>query len=683
MKFVWGGERNQKYSLRIFSLNFDKPCETLTLCGADFYRVFFNGKFISYGPERTASGYARKRKFSLQGVKEIKIEVAGYNHNSYCCDYQLPFFGAEILSGEKVLYTSLDFTCATPRSKITDVSRFSGQRTGLEVYDFTLEDEREEVVYEVQAPVILEGIGDRCKYLSLPFNELSSGEFSGFYAVNPAFCEFNPQNLASDSGFLVQRDFLEKTVSGYKEINFALDGERTGFIKLNVEAKEKTEIFCVFEEYLENGNWTFRRSGCNDLLSLTVKEGKTEFQSFEPYALKHLKIIYKGKAEILPSLVTQENDYANFITVDGKGEIFDVFSSAKSTFCQNAVDIFTDCPGRERAGWLCDSFFTAKAERLFTGDNQIERAFLENIIISNTPELDYRMIPKSFPSESNKDHYIPNWAMWFVLELKDYYLRTGDRSLITLAKDRVYNLVDFFKKYENEYSLLEDLESWVFVEWSVCNKEAYIKGVNFPSNILFSAMLEAVDFMYNDKVLGEKAKVIKKNVINLSFDGKFFADNAVRENGKLVRCADHLSETCQYYALFFGLDIGEEFSNKMIKEFGPFRKEEVYPEVGKSAPFIGNYLRLYWLIEKGEKERALKEIYGYFYPMVEKTKTLWEHNEAKASCNHGFASAVAELILKCTVGYEGVKEGKPLFTNLENAKDYGLKIKTNKEGQKK
>mgnify|MGYP003318721174 CR=1 FL=1 len=74
--------------------------------------------------------------------------------------------------------------------------------------------------------------------------------------------------------------------------------------------------------------------------------------------------------------------------------------------------------------------------------------------------------------------------MWFVLELKDYLIRTNDKSLIDMAKERVYNLLDFFKKYENEYFLLENLESWVFVEWSVCNKADYVKGVNFPSNIL-------------------------------------------------------------------------------------------------------------------------------------------------------------------------------------------------------
>ncbi len=679
MEFVWGGDREQKYSLRRFYLKLERSCEKLTLCAVDFYRVFLDGRFVSYGPERTATGYSRKRSVCLDGAKEIIIEVAGYNHNAYCCDYQLPFFGAEIINGDKVVYTSKDFSCYTSFSKKTDVSRYSGQRTGIEVYDLTDDRVVKEKIYEVKAPIILEEIGDRCKYFPAKFNKTSEGDFKGFDKISPAFSETNPQNLASEEGFLVQRDFIDKTKDGYREINYCLNRERTGFIKLQILAKEQSEIFMVFEEYLEDGKWHFRRSGCNDLIALTVPKGERIFQSFEPYAFKHLKIIYKGEVEFSPSLITQENDYTEFVSVEAEGKLGEVFNAARSTFSQNAVDIFTDCPGRERAGWLCDSFFTARAERLFTGKNDIERAFLENIIISQTPELDYRMIPKSFPSESNPNHYIPNWAMWFVIELKDYLLRTGDRELVERAKKRVYNLINFFEKYFNEYSLLEDLESWVFIEWSVCNRQAYTQGVNFPSNILFSAMLDAVDFMYGDEALRKRAEKIRQSVIDLSFDGEFFAENAVRVNGELVRCNEHLSETCQYYALFFGMDMGEAFSKKMIEKFGPLREESVFPEVGKSNMFIGNYLRFYYLVSVGERERVLTEMTEYFYSMAEKTGTLWEHDQSKASCNHGFASVAAELILASTVGYEGVVDGKPVFTMRDKAKEYGLKIKVKGE----
>jgi len=56
-----------------------------------------------------------------------------------------------------------------------------------------------------------------------------------------------------------------------------------------------------------------------------------------------------------------------------------IFEAARETFAQNAVDVFTDCPSRERAGWLCDSFFTGRCNLLFTGNTDLERLFIQNL----------------------------------------------------------------------------------------------------------------------------------------------------------------------------------------------------------------------------------------------------------------------------------------------------------------
>jgi alpha-L-rhamnosidase len=55
----------------------------------------------------------------------------------------------------------------------------------------------------------------------------------------------------------------------------------------------------------------------------------------------------------------------SFIAGDEKMQ--KVYDAAVETFRQNALDIFMDCPSRERAGWLCDSFFTSRVEYLMSG----------------------------------------------------------------------------------------------------------------------------------------------------------------------------------------------------------------------------------------------------------------------------------------------------------------------------
>lgn len=660
MEFVWAGEREQKNTQLIYSIDVEESCTKLSVCAVDGFQVYLNGEFCCYGPERTAAGYVRPKNISLRGVRKIEVKVTGYNITMFGCDFQRPFFGAEIYKGDSVAYTTKDFICTKRLDRIVNMPRYSVQRGYAEGHDFSQNGSEELETYPVAAPSLIGAMAERCNYQVFSFLPLGKEKaFSGFEEEKTPWWEKNLPKGEMESYALSPRTPAQAI--GYKALDFKLATESTGFLKLEIEAEETTDIYAVFDEILPGGKWMYRRSGCNDFIALKNVKGKRTWIACEPYAFQYLKILYRGKATIKPSLIAYQNDQANFVEIFGDEKVVAVFNAAKNSFCQNAVDIFMDCPGRERAGWLCDSYFTAKSELLFTGKNEIEKAFLDNFLIAKTPDIPEKMLPKCFPSEHRTGTYIPNWAMWYVLELEDYLARTGDRVLIEKAKEKIYGLVDFFKKYFNEYGLLEDLESWVFLEWSICNSDEYIAGVNFPSNMLYARMLEAVAALYNDEALKNQATEMKETIVQLSYDGNFFADNAVRVEGKLVRCDDHVSETCQYYALFMGLKTDENFKRRMMEEFGPLRAENVYPEIGRSNMFIGNYLRFFWLCDEGEYERVMKEMLEYFYAMAQKTGTLWEKDAPTASCNHGFASVAAVLMLRCLVGYKTVKNGAPVF----------------------
>ena len=58
-----------------------------------------------------------------------------------------------------------------------------------------------------------------------------------------------------------------------------------------------------------------------------------------------------------------------------------------------------------------------------------------------------------------------------------------------------------------------------------------------------------------------------------SYDGQFFVDNAVLKDGKFVPTHNR-TETCQYYAFFFGVATPETYPHlfKTLRdEFGPKR----------------------------------------------------------------------------------------------------------------
>lgn len=678
MNFVWAGNREKKNTELIFSIQNNSNADMLTVCAVDFFRIYLDGEFVSFGPERTASGYSVKREISVLGAKKIEVAVNAYNVSCYSCDKQLPFFGAELKKGEKTVATTKDFACENNDARRTDVPRYSYQRGFVEVYDLTKGRTPLET-YSVQAPVILNGIGDNADYSKVTPKFISEKQFNGFDKVSDAFFEKMPLYLTDEGSFEVKKDFVEKVSNGdYIAYDHDFGREMTGFIGLNIQANEGDEVFVCFEEILVDGKWNFRRTTCNDMLSFKLKGGEYCVTSEEPYAFRYIKIICKKGVKVEPYLITFENSKANCIKAEGDENIVAIFNAANNTFRQNAVDIYTDCPGRERAGWLCDSYFTARAEQFFCGNNAVEKRFLENYLLANCEELEKGALPDCFPAQHPDHCYIPNWMMFFLIETCEYVSRTGDTSFLTKAKDKVYATIEYFKQFENEFSLLEDLRAWIFVEWSICNSPEYIRGVNFPSNMLYAYALREIGKAYNDNALIKKSEIMQAHIIELSYNGKFFTDNAERENGKLIRRDDHISETCQYYALYFEITDNEEYIERIKADFGPFRKD-AYSEIGRSNAFIGNYLRLFWLAKEREYARVLDESVEYFGKMANLTGTLWEKDMPEASCDHGFASSVAVLLAQCLVGYKGVENGEVVYDEkiANGERRYNVKLTFN------
>ena len=250
-----------------------------------------------------------------------------------------------------------------------------------------------------------------------------------------------------------------------------------------------------------------------------------------------------------------------------------------------------------------------------------------------------------YPADHYDGAYIPNWAMWYSVELADYYKRTADRTLANKALNRMRTLVKYFEAFENIDGLLENLEGWVFVEWSKAND--LVQNVNFPTNMLYSAMLKALGELYDNKNWCEKAERIADTIRRLSYNGEFFADNQVYENGKPV-LSNEVTETCQYYAFFFNIatpDTYPELWKKLITDFGPQRAVTgKHPEIYPSNAFIGNYMRLDILLRYGLYDLCYKQVISFFTDMADTTGTLWEHMDPGASCCHGFASYAAYIL---------------------------------------
>lgn len=246
-----------------------------------------------------------------------------------------------------------------------------------------------------------------------------------------------------------------------------------------------------------------------------------------------------------------------------------------------------------------------------------------------------------YPSDHRNGNFIPNWAMWMVLELEEYSKRVGNRDLIDRFRVKIEKLLKYFERFENSDGLLERLEKWVFIEWSKANE--LVQDVNYPSNMMYYKMLKICDKLYDMPECSIKAEKIKEQILKQSYNGKFFVDNAKRVDGELISSGE-CTEVCQYYAFFCGIVDCESHKwlfDTLVNDFGPERKENnKWPDVHFANVLPGSYLRLEILMEHGFKDKVVNDIVGYFLHMAERTGTLWEHAAETNSCNHGFASHV-------------------------------------------
>jgi alpha-L-rhamnosidase len=175
--------------------------------------------------------------------------------------------------------------------------------------------------------------------------------------------------------------------------------------------------------------------------------------------------------------------------------------------------------------------------------------------------------------------------------------------------------------------------------------------------MLYAATLKTAGRIYDIPEYNKSGKKIKETIIKQSFNGEFFIDNAIRKDGEL-EITKNCSEVCQYYAFFFNVvspETHEKLWNTMKDKFGPKRDAtKVYPEVFIANAFIGNYLRMELLSRYNSAPMILNETKDYFLYMANRTGTLWEFIDTRASCNHGFASHICHIFYRDILGIEKI-----------------------------
>ncbi len=682
----------------------------------NFYRLYVNGELCAHGPARAAKGFLRVdeipiARFLKTGKNVFAFEVTSYGDpfGGYSNDTVLGkglLRAAVFVCGKKVFSSPKTFAAIRLKQRDQYAERISHCRQMAEncrlddTYtawrtDASLCRDKIGVVDDGSALIgrgsplptleekrMVRVLSAGCAEIdgSVPFEDNWFEKNIGYYSdlkerpnrdyvqtVEKPFEKGEKCEISGDGSLAIKGK-----AGGSYYAEFDLGRPELGFTKIELEAEEAGIVDIVhLESHVIWGEKDEVSGGANPVTRLHVPSGKTSFVSMEPALGRYFKVYFRGCGSVkLHGLSLLQYTVPNvrggsFLCSDDN--VNRLFEAAALTFRLNALDIFMDCPERERGGWLCDSYWTGRAERMLLGGHPIERDFLENFLSTDPEDMWRGFFPECYPG--TKPNFrecagITTWSFWLMEELCEYVRETGDLEFAEKYGNRVEAFVEGVKSLIGGTRLLENMP-WIFIDWSFSNDGPFTSPVSTAANALAAKMLKDLGKLYGRddwKALGERmADVLRKAILGDNKKGPAFIPDAFNvENGRLA-AKDLHTESCTYLTIWAGI-IGPENAPltvfNAVRAMGPCPEFAPSSRLGRAGLFIGLQYRFDMLAKLGEKERLLSELCTFYGSQLkEGPGTLWENPDIRStSYCHGFTAYAAVQLMRDVLGL-GIPDG--------------------------
>lgn len=695
----------------------DVQSATLALTARNIYRLYINGELVMHGPARTAHGYARVdvidvRPYLQNGDNHFGVEVMVYGdvYGGYSndCTLESGMFIAELTLNNQVVSSSGDDSWSwkvTPLlARVPNSQRISHSREAAEIYvldetynvwDLGFADYRLPAILPTEPTYLphdalkpslkrydfskLVSFGSCYIDATKPLTSLFYERHSPYYHALEEFPLEDCRRTIDTTfgGVNVQRTTDSLLLEGECDKFVLFDGgaSHVGFIKVNFDCAHAGIVDIVHSELLDkNGNIPYYH---NVVTRLHVENGTHSLITMEPCLARYIKIYFRGTGDVQLFPVTMYDDaYPDEMRSAfqcSNDDINRLYNAAKDTLILNTMDIFMDCPERERGGWLCDSLWTSRAAHMMLSDPRVEREFIQNFLLTPSDGMHRGLFPEAYPG--NKPGYtdctgISTWSFWLMCELCEYMERTGDIDLRDTYAKRVEDFVNGSLKYKGKSGLLEHLPN-VFIDWSLANERDYTQPISTAANALYAYMLINLGMLYGRHgwiMQGQEMRRILRDAIiegqelGLASLETFSDSFNVDENGR-IRPTGKISESGMTTALWAGLFLPGEapLMDAFVRDsMGPAPRYPSNPNIGKSGLFIGLCIRLDMLSRFGMYDKMYEDMLAIYMPqLTEGPGTLWENTmfETSSRC-HGFASHAGVHLMRDILGM-GIPQVKP------------------------
>lgn len=345
-----------------------------------------------------------------------------------------------------------------------------------------------------------------------------------------------------------------------------------------------------------------------------------------------------------------------------------IWEAGRWTLQLNMDDAYTDCPWRERGQWWGDARVEFLANSYAFGDTALmKRALLQGAQSQDAEGVVHGIFPTDWDGAR-----LPSFSLMWVTSVWEYYLYTGDASLLAPMLPVIDRLMGFFQTHlDPKLGLLRDVPYWVFIDWAP-GMEVQRWGVSGTLNALYYRGLVAAADIARASGDAEKserysAKAVGiKDAMNSGFwipSQRVYSD-WMEKDVVTGRMSQHMSSLLVAY----GIAPRARWEDTM-------RRAETDPKsIRIGTPYFAAFY-LNALYTMGRHQEALDYIRKHWGAMLDwGATTLWEKWEPTDSLCHAWSACPTQDLPAEYLGVRPVSPGwkqwemVPSFCDLKYAK---------------
>ncbi|XFA98613.1 family 78 glycoside hydrolase catalytic domain [Candidatus Izemoplasma sp. B36] len=332
-------------------------------------------------------------------------------------------------------------------------------------------------------------------------------------------------------------------------------------------------------------------------------------------------------------------DYKGYVNSEDCTWINQLNDAVKNTQLNNVLGQIVDCPHREQAQYLGDTYLQSKVLLNNTeyGTNQILKTLDDFSLMLHEDGT----LPFVAPTNESHEDFklkIPEYNLYYILLLNELYEKKLEIPNVKYYYQISIQIMDYFIRKIDHTGLVEKLEDWHIDDWPYPRTDLSGKYLAFENLLVYFA-LEILEKFSKEYSLDFNYK-IKMNVLKDSIKKYLMVDGLFVDSYMSVKKHPGINA--------FAINIG---FLKDKNEIDMVLKHIIKDNFDSSI--ILTYHVLEVLLKHGFVEEALTRISDLnrgFGRMLQKDKTLWEGFCDIESHSHAWSGYPLALIQKYIIG---------------------------------